>query len=110
MMFPFWVVVSVWVNGLIMGAARTAAPGSYCVWVVVQLMHFCFQIGRDSDRSHLSVKSKIQILSKARRKGLTPSALCFDLTTRRKTRRAHCIQVPHGNHQGKYLIFRENLP
>jgi len=26
-------------------AATTAAPGSYCGWVVVKLMHFCFQNG-----------------------------------------------------------------
>src|SRR5207248_2180909 len=54
-------------SGLIIWAATTAAPVSYCVRVVVQLMHFCFQMGRDSDRSHLPVKKRIQILSRARR-------------------------------------------
>ena len=56
-------------SGLIVWAATTAAPGSYFVWwgVVVQLMHFCLQIGRDSDRSYLHVKERIQILSRPRR-------------------------------------------
>jgi hypothetical protein len=58
---------------------RDYGAGSYCGWVVVQLMHFCFQIGRDSDRAQLAVKERIQIFSKARREDFHLPAL-FVLT------------------------------
>jgi hypothetical protein len=68
----FLVLVSLGIN---YPGGHDCSARELCGWVVVQLMHFCFQIGRDSDRSPLAVKSKIQIFSKVRRKGLPLGAV-----------------------------------